>query len=196
MTDKKNILIGALIFAICVMAVGYAAFATTLTITGTATISNDWDVEITNIEFVASTDSSEPYKSAGEAANGATGPSHTMTTATFASTLYQPGDSAVYKITIENKGTTAAVLNNTPSVPSFVTNTESTNHDYNVIKWEILQQPDTNLAASGTTYMYVRVYYDSSITDTEWNNDQTAAGISAITETATVTVEYQQATGS
>ena len=95
MTDKKNILIGALIFAICIMAVGYAAFATTLTVTGTATISNDWDVEITNIALVP-TNSAETNKSVGEVvSNSAT---HTMTTASFDCTFYQPGDTAVYDI--------------------------------------------------------------------------------------------------
>ena len=188
MTDKKNILIGALIFAICVMSIGYAAFATTLKVTGTATISNDWDVEITNIAFVPKTDGTAATKSEGEAAS--TSATHTMTTASFAATLYQPGDVAVYDVTIENKGSTNATLSGTPG---FVVNTTSPNHDYNVIKWEVVTAPASSLNAGATTHMIVKVYYDSTITDAQWTADQTAASPNAIVEEATVQVEYQQA---
>ena len=41
MKDKKNVLIAALIAAVVFMAVGYAAFATTLNINGKATIDSN-----------------------------------------------------------------------------------------------------------------------------------------------------------
>ena len=47
--DQRNILIGVLLVAIVVMSVGYAAFATTLTVGGTSTITNNWNVAITDI---------------------------------------------------------------------------------------------------------------------------------------------------
>ena len=87
MKDKKNILIGALVFVIAMMAVGYAAFATTLNINGTATIAGEWDVEITDI------------------------------TATFDANLMAPGDTATYTITVQNKGSIDAKLNTITLTP-------------------------------------------------------------------------------
>ena len=43
-SKHKNVLIGALLAVVFVMAVGYAAFATTLTINGEATITSNWHV--------------------------------------------------------------------------------------------------------------------------------------------------------
>ena len=43
-SKHKNILIGALLAVVFVMAVGYAAFAQTLTINGSAEITSSWDV--------------------------------------------------------------------------------------------------------------------------------------------------------
>ena len=45
----RNIVIGALLAAVAIMAVGYAALAQTLTISGTASISSTWNVAITDI---------------------------------------------------------------------------------------------------------------------------------------------------
>ena len=44
-SNRKNIIIAALALAVTTMAVGYAAFAATLNISGTATIVGEWDVE-------------------------------------------------------------------------------------------------------------------------------------------------------
>ena len=44
--NRKNIIIGGLLALVLVMAVGYAAFATNLNITGTSTIDSKWDVHI------------------------------------------------------------------------------------------------------------------------------------------------------
>ena len=43
---NKNVLIGALLAVVFVMAVGYAAFAQQLTINGTSTITSKWDVHM------------------------------------------------------------------------------------------------------------------------------------------------------
>ena len=44
MEKNKNILIGGLLAIVLIMAVGYAAFATQLTVNGTAEITSKWDV--------------------------------------------------------------------------------------------------------------------------------------------------------
>ena len=46
MKDSKNLVIGMLCAVICIMAVAYAAFSTTLTINGTASIESNWCVRI------------------------------------------------------------------------------------------------------------------------------------------------------
>ena len=49
MKNKKNIIMGTLLIVILLMAVGYSAFATQLNINGTAEITGEWNVKITNI---------------------------------------------------------------------------------------------------------------------------------------------------
>ncbi len=99
MKSTKNIIIIALLIVILAMAVGYSAFATQLTVDGTAEIIGVWNVKITNIE------AKEISKgcSAGE-------PQFTNTSITFYSKLAKPGDSITYEVTIENSGTIDATL--------------------------------------------------------------------------------------
>ena len=99
-TKGRNLVIGVLLAAVVIMAVGYAALAQTLQINGTATISSNWDVAITDITEGTPT---------GGAANR-TPASHTGTTATFDVTLNQPGDTMTYVVTVHNGGTLNAKL--------------------------------------------------------------------------------------
>ena len=96
----RNLVIGVLLAAVAIMAVGYAALAQTLQINGTATISSNWDVAITDITEGTPT---------GSAANR-TEATHTGTTATFDVTLNQPGDTMTYVVTVHNGGTLNARL--------------------------------------------------------------------------------------
>ena len=47
--NQKNIVIGVLCLVICIMAIGFAAFSTTLNINGTSSIESNWSVVFTNI---------------------------------------------------------------------------------------------------------------------------------------------------
>ncbi len=98
MKNNKNWLIGGLLAAIVVMAVGYAALSQELEIFGTAQIDADWNVEIAEINEVTT-----DY-AVTEAI------SSTETTATFVVDLQQPGASAVYDVVIENNGTINAII--------------------------------------------------------------------------------------
>jgi len=188
--DKKNIVIGALIFAICVMSIGYAALSTTLTINGTATISQDWNVAITDIAVdTTNSSASDTYTS-----NSAT---HTDTTATFDVTLKQPGAYVTYDITIKNKGTIDAERNNVDLVPVI------TAPDLQIISYAITQQPAVNLdkndnATGGTdeTKMSVKVQYveGQSLADAQTAVGDTEGTPNPIQEKATITVEYRQKT--
>ena len=99
-TRQRNYIILGLCSILLVMAAGYAAFRTQLTINGTSNITSDWKVLITDIQS----------KTLSGAATDAEIPSHTETTATFKTSLVSPGDSMQYDITVENRGDIDAVL--------------------------------------------------------------------------------------
>ena len=99
-TRQRNYIILGLCSILLVMAAGYAAFRTQLTINGTSNITSDWKVLITNIQSSVLSGN----------ATDAEAPSHTETTATFKTNLVSPGDSMQYDITVENQGDIDAVL--------------------------------------------------------------------------------------
>lgn len=166
MKDKKNILIGALLFTIVVMAVGYAAFAQTLTINGNAKISGEWDVEITGI-----TSSKVGTADAGT-------PTFTAATATFDASLAKPGDSVTYTVTVENKGNIDAKLSDITLSP------QATPDGSDAILYTIESQPSKGdvLAAGDTTTVEIKATYDPTSTSIP----------SVKTRTFTGTLEYVQ----
>ncbi len=94
MDNKRNWVIGGLLFAIMLMTIGYAALSQELQITGTAGIDADWNVEITTIALDDS-----------HGINQVTIPDYTATTATFDVDLLFPSAYAEYRIEINNNGT-------------------------------------------------------------------------------------------
>ena len=99
MKAKKAIII-TMCSLICIMAIGYAAFATNLKINGTANIASTWKVLFTKIEEVS--------KTSGVTINKV--PTAEGTSATFDVDLTSPGDKIVYKITVANQGTLDAII--------------------------------------------------------------------------------------
>ncbi len=173
MKDKKNILIGALLFAVVAMSIGYAALQQTLTINGTAAIAT-WDVEITAIAGTPT----------GTALDRVA-PSFTSSTATFDTILQAKGDSMSYAITIQNKGTIDAKLNN-------ITFSPASGYDSSPIIYDVTGAPAANsvLAAGATTTCTITVTFDSTLTDEQiaaLTNDQK-------TKSLTATLEYVQNT--
>lgn len=98
MKNSKNIVIGAFLFIVLAMTVGYAAFASQLELNGTAEITGDWDVEIIGITPAA------------EGEGESTSATFTASTATFDAKLKKPGDTVTYTVTIQNKGNITATL--------------------------------------------------------------------------------------
>ena len=88
------------------MSVAYAAFATQITINGTAEIIGVWNVKITGIDVSFVSDGCD----AGT-------PQFTDSTVTFDAKLVKPGDSITYLITVENNGTFDAKLSNAIFTP-------------------------------------------------------------------------------
>ena len=83
------------------MAIGYAAFSSSLKISGTSNISTSWNISITDITTSNKT---------GSASVSGT-PEYSGLKATFNTNLVLPGDSITYNIKVENKGNLNAKLN-------------------------------------------------------------------------------------
>lgn len=110
MKDSKNLVIGMLCAVLCIMAVAYAAFTTTLNINGSANISSNWSVIIPASDGIscitqAAAGGSEEGLSASGTADGGT-------SATFTMSFVQPGDSATCTVKIKNAGTLNAKVSN------------------------------------------------------------------------------------
>lgn len=97
----KNILLILLFLAIIGMSIGYAALAQILTINGTANISANWDIKISNIAEGTLT---------GAVPKTATVVAGDKLSASFDVDLQYPGASATYIITVQNAGTIDARL--------------------------------------------------------------------------------------
>ena len=82
------------------MGIGYSAFSSNLKISGTSSVSSSWDIAITGISDAK--------------VEGLAEETHTPTwdrlTASMEADLYQKGDSVSYDVTIENRGTLDATL--------------------------------------------------------------------------------------
>ena len=116
-SKHKNILIGALLAVVFVMAVGYAAFAQQLTINGSAEITSTWDVKYDSTK----TEATPGVVDAVAGFAGGTTPKGTVSydnddhNANVRATLYQPGDTVTFTLTIKNYGTIPATVG-TPTV--------------------------------------------------------------------------------
>lgn len=109
---NKNLIIGALLAVVLLMVVGYAAFAQTLTINGSAKITSTWAVE-----FDRSKTSGADVISTNTGFAGGTAPTGQINytdvhNATISANLYQPGDTVTFTLTIVNNGNITAALEN------------------------------------------------------------------------------------
>ena len=164
MKDKKKIVIGVLCALIMIMAVGYALLGQNLSISGTSSITSNWQVEITNI--------TEKEKSTGATTNNT---NYTATTASFNTNLTSPGDYALYEVTVTNKGTLDAVLAAEPTV---------TTGNNTAIQYEIagIAKGDKILKNNQTDTFTIKVQYNPNITSQPAN----------LTSDVEVTLNYQQ----
>lgn len=161
MKDSKNLVIGMLCAVICIMAVAYAAFSTTLTINGTASISSTWKVAIDSVSCPTKTPAT------GGAANSvtATATKDSDTLATITMGFTQPGDSATCTVIYKNSGTLDANLSHT------ITGAAGTK----AIKWTVTGADGTTaLAAGGSHTVTVKGEYISSTTGQPADADKTA----------------------
>ena len=173
--SKKNYLIIALIVLLLALAIGYAAFSSTLTINGTATGTGTWDIHFKQAGTFLKADGT----SDGNAHNG-TAPITTTTTTndtmTVSVDLAYPGDGVLLEVQVENSGTIPAKLT------SF--NITGTDENFSVTKAAAGPAVDETLAANGGTCTARFLI--------KWNADSTVASLG--TKTFTITYNYAQDT--
>ena len=162
MKRSKNIIIIVLLFVIVTMAVGYSAFATQLTINGTAEIIGEWNLRIISIK---AQDVSENC----DAGN----PQFTDTSVTFDAKLVKPGDYITYLITIENAGNIDATLKGMTFTP------EENGSPVIIYK---CREPIPIIRAGEQAAILVNVTYDENATEVPEIKTRTVTG----------TIEYQQ----
>lgn len=142
---NKNILIGILLVIVVLMAIGYAAFSSTLKISGTSNISTSWNIAIMDITT---------SNKIGSASVSGT-PSYDRLTATFNTDLVLPGDSITYNIKVENKGNLDAKLDKITL--------DKTDNPAILFDTTGLKEGDT-LKQGAYSILSVKVTYNSSVT--------------------------------
>ena len=116
-SKHKNVLIGVLVAVVLVMAVGYAAFAQQLTINGSAEITSTWDVKYdsTKTQDTPGVVDGVAGFAGGQTPSGIVSYDNGDHNANIEATLYQPGDTVTFTLTIKNYGTIPATVG-TPTV--------------------------------------------------------------------------------
>lgn len=108
MRNNKNILIGGLLAVILFMAVGYAAFSTSLSIGGTVSTKGTWGCGIKEVTSTKTGTATASHATSGTATT--LNSISVYPTVTLTSTFTKPGDSATYTITFANVGDFKATL--------------------------------------------------------------------------------------
>ena len=153
---KRNIIIFSLVGVLLCMVVGYAAFQTRLEIKGTSKVTSNWNILITNV-----TDG----EASGSAEN-ATKPSWKDTSASMEANLYDKGDAMEYDVTIENKGTIDAKLND------ILTNLQNSNSDAVIITFSGYTKGEV-LQAGGSKLIHVKIEYNPEYEGGETSSEVT-----------------------
>ncbi len=174
MNREKNITIAVLCAVVCIMAVAYAAFATTLTINGTASIESSWSVIIPTTDGI----SCKVTPAEGAVADGieATGKVTSNTQANFTMKFVQPGDSATCTVKVSNTGSLDAVLSNIKITG---------NDEEGAIRFTVtgIDQDDVLIHGESTTFI-VKGTFDGSIEKDPTVDDKT--------KDLTITLIYNQ----
>ncbi len=167
--NNKKAIIGALCAVIIGLAVGYAALSQILTITGTSGITGDFKIEFTKIDEGTMSGATTVLK-------GGVG----STTANFTVDLKKPGSSAIYDLTVENKGTIDAILTSIEGID------ESNLSEPLDIKYSLIGIDEgESLNAGATKSFQVKVVWDSS-----------ATSVPSKSKNLVLKLNYEQDTGS
>ncbi len=151
--NKKKIIIIAMCLVICLMIVGYAVLGQKLNINGTADIESNWNILFTGITIKEKT-SGATFTSA---------PTISGTTLTFGLDVYVPGDGARLEVTVANKGTIDAIINEIEAIKGV----------NDAIKIEVTGIKKGDKLAKGQSKTFeIYVVFDSSVTDQPTLDDE------------------------
>ena len=161
--DKRNYVIGALLLLVMLMAVGFAAFRTVLTVNGTARITSNWCVGFDN----RNTSAYEITKGLSTGTNptgaitfsGTACSTNYVPNSTLTADFYQPGDKIEYTLTIANKSSMTAAIESIEVNGSSVTSNKTIT-DGNII-WKVYMPENTTLASNATTTMIVSAEFQN-----------------------------------
>ncbi len=176
---NKSLLIGGLLAVIVLMAVGYAAFSTTLTISSSANVTSSWNVAFDTTK-TSGTSVIKPTTGAG----GTTAPTGTVSysnagqSATVTASLHQPGDKIVFTLTILNTGTLNATLGNASlsNASGCTISTRTCTSSNGNIKFTASNPASSSLVAStGTTTMTVTAEFVNKSGGNTYNASETAS---------------------
>ncbi len=186
---QNNIIIAGLVAISLILAVGYAAFASNLTVNGTASISSNWCIGFDSTkttDYVASkTHQTGDIPTGSISFSGNTCQTSYKTNASLVANFKQPGDKIEYTLTIANKGSLAA------AIESILVDSTSVTSDQTItkgnVKYTIEMPLDTSLAVNETTTMQITA---------EFQNDTNISQSTTSAETINVQINTTQDEGS
>lgn len=167
--DVKKLCIFALIVCVCFFSVAYAVLAKNLNIFTNSSIDASWNIKITDIKST---------KVIGTATNSFEPKAISSTVATFGTNLISPGDSITYEITIENKGTIDALLDD--YIVTETSTIKNSNIKYNISG---IAKKITTLNVDEKNIIYLQVFY---------NDLDNSDNLKAETKDLGITFIYQQ----
>ena len=177
---RNGIIIGALLITIALMTVGYAALATQLTITGTASTGDaSWNISFLSITKNTTLSTSDAVE--------VDSPTATGTAATFNVTLPAPGSKMVYDIIVQNAGTIDATFKQITGIDE-LNATEPSAIKYNAVR---LDGPNGNIVTGTTDLLNTtgKNYFRVTI---EWPSDSTEIPTTITSKTGTIYLDYGQ----
>ena len=166
-SKHKNALIVALLAVVLVMAVGYAAFAQSLTINSTATIQESTDGKQ---NWKVAFEKNEEAKVESPGATGSTPTGSISFTNDYLAVIDAqfdaPGDNIVYTFTVKNDGTIKATLTepqiSLTTTPGTDTDPSNTGVEFNQMTFTVSSLGQTKLAPGESTTFTVTATLDQN----------------------------------
>ena len=150
MNSKKKLVIGVLCIALVFIGIGFAAFSTSLNLSGTAISSGFFDVKITNYVLDTTKKTSGATDTTAAITNN-----HAVTEQTLSATFNEPGDYITWTLTVTNRGTIAA---------TFTVEAEPQEATSGAYKLSCNAAEGTPLAPSATTTFQCEMSFDKNRT--------------------------------
>lgn len=163
----RNIVIAALLVAVVIMTIGYAALSQSLRISGTSSIGATWDIRFSKAELVS-----------GETTAMTIAPG--STTASFNVNFTEPGQKITYQLTVHNGGSLDAILKSINMSPTGMKPSQVTDGIYYDVTGVTANSTRCNAGADNK----VKLVIGWKQTGTEMPD--------SLSETITITLNYEQ----